>query len=166
MGKILSIVFLVSASMTLLLTGCNSGGCTELRSSVPRATFYSSSSQTPLTIDSLEIIGIGAPGDSTLYDASDRLTNIYLPMPPETDRVQWRFSYKQVSLAQFEIADTITLDFNRTPWFAGEECGAMYKYNISAVDYTTNVIDSVVLADSLVTNIESTNLKIYFRTAQ
>lgn len=165
MGKILTICACCLTALTFLLSACNTAGCTELRSSVPRADFYSASTKTAITVDSLQIMGIGVPGDSVLYKPSQRLSQILLPMPPEANTVSWRIAYMQNSLAQFDMADTITMDFERSPWFAGEECGAMYKYRITRLDFTTNVIDSVALVDSLVVNLDQATLAVYFRTA-
>lgn len=165
MGKILIYSVLIALVAAGAVTSCNSGGCTELRSSVPRADFYSTAGQS-ITIDSLGITGIGAPGDSVLYGPGKRLSTVTLPMPPLTNTVSWRFAYMQADLAAFGVADTITMDFDRTPWFAGEECGAMYKYRILRLAYTTNIIDSVALVDSVVINVDTPTLNIYFRTAE
>ncbi len=171
MGKVLSrrlIALVVPAVLViapLFLTGCNTSGCTELRSAVPRADFYDAATQKAITLDSLSISGIGAPNNAELYGPSDRITSVYLPMPALKDRVQWRIAYMQHALAIMDVADTITLDFERTPWFAGSECGAMYKYRINSLSYTTNVIDSVALTDSLVINVETATLAVYFRTS-
>ena len=154
----------IATALVVALSGCNSGGCTELRSSVPRAVFYSSTTSGQISLDSLLITGIGVPGDSTLYGPSERLSSVYLPMPALVNHVGWRIAYMHKSLAEFDVADTITLDFDRTPWFAGEECGAMYKYKITRLDYTCNLIDSVVLVDSMVVNIDNATLNVYFRT--
>lgn len=164
MGKILVIAATVVLTLGAVLTGCNSGGCTELRSSVPKATFYSSTTGTAISIDSLRITGVGVPGDSVLYGPKERLTTILLPMPALTDTVQWEIAYMQSALAVYGIADTLTLRYDRTPWFAGEECGAMYKYDITGVDCTTYLIDSVVVVNPHVANIDANTLNIYFRT--
>lgn len=165
MGKILTLFGCLVILMSVLLSGCNTAGCTDLRSSVPRADFYASGSGGKITVDSLEITGVGVPGDSVLYGPSDRISQISLPMPPEATSVQWRIAYMQSNLVALGLADTISLDFERSPWFAGEECGAMYKYRITRLRYTTNIIDSVALTDSTVINIDTQNLAIYFRTS-
>ena len=63
------IVAFISAT-TVMVQSCNDIGCTDLRSSIPLAGFYSSSSSADKTIsvDSLLIGGIGAPDDSLLVD--------------------------------------------------------------------------------------------------
>lgn len=164
MGKILIYLSLIATVLLIVLSSCNTGGCTELRSAIPRAEFYSSTTAQTISIDSLQISGVGAPGDSILYKSSQRLSTIYLPMPAQKESVQWRIAYMQSSLAAYNLADTISMDYDRMPWFAGEECGAMYKYRIKKLDYTRNIIDSVALSDSLVENIEKTNIAIYLRT--
>lgn len=164
MGKFLTILTLSCLALCVSLTGCNSGGCTELRSAVPRADFYSSSTARPITVDSLSIVGIGAPGDSVLYGPAEKLSSVYLPMPADMNSVQWRIGYMQENLAQYNLADTVSMKFERMPWFAGEECGAMFKYKITELRYTQNLIDSVIIADSTVVNIDQANLNIYFRT--
>ena len=42
----------------------------------------------------------------------------------------------------------------------------MYNYRITRCTTTYNLIDSVVVADSLITNTDRLRIKIYFRTAQ
>ncbi|MCH5219674.1 MAG: hypothetical protein J1F20_03810 [Muribaculaceae bacterium] len=165
MGKILRVILSILAIAGVSgLSSCDSGGCAELRSAVPRADFFSMSTLKGISVDSLQIVGVGVPGDSVLYGPSSRLSTIYLPMPPLADRVQWRIAYMQELLAQYDLADTITLGFERTPYFAGIECGAMYKYLITEMKYTTNLIDSVAVTDSLVINVDKPTLAIYFRT--
>ena len=42
----------------------------------------------------------------------------------------------------------------------------MFFYRITKVDYTTNLIDSVVVTDSLINNLNIKRILIYFRTGQ
>lgn len=163
MGKVLTAVCISLMLLSMALTGCNNG-CTELRSAIPRADFYSSSTHTQIALDSMMIIGVGAPGDSAIYNLATRSSTVYLPMPALQNSVQWRFVYTQAALVEVGLADTLTLQFERTPWFAGDECGAMYKYKITNLECTNYIIDSVALLDRVVTNVEKINMEIYFRT--
>ncbi|MDE6391567.1 MAG: hypothetical protein K2L26_09155, partial [Duncaniella sp.] len=43
--------------------------------------------------------------------------------------------------------------------------GALYHYLINALSYTTHLIASIGLTDSVVTNIERETIQIYFRTS-
>ncbi len=60
--------------------------------------------------------------------------------------------------------DTITFDYQSLPYFASEECGAMYRYTINKVSYTTHLIDSVVMLDTLITNSLIPTVRIYYQT--
>lgn len=155
----------ISAWM-LMLVGCNTNGCLENRNSVPLAGFYSDSTLRPITIDSIQITGEGMPEDDPLLDAGTRVKEIYLPMRSTHQSTSWVFSYKQKNLDFPELNDTITFDYDSTPFFAGNECGVVYYYHITHMDYTSHLIDSVAITDSLITNVDVERIQIYFRTAQ
>lgn len=164
MGKILTKIFVCAmvCMMAAVTSGCSTSGCTELQSATPRADFYSALTHKQVSIDSLSIVGIGAPGDSAIVTPDRSVSSVYLPMRPGADTTSWRIAYARKAYAAADIADTITIAYKRQPWFAGEECGAMYRYHINSVAYTRNLIDSVSIPDSLVTNIDRSTLNIYF----
>ena len=155
----ISVATLLTAS---LLTGCNTTGCTENQNSVPLAGFYSYSSGDAVAIDSLAISGEGAPNDSLLVGPSQ----VYLPLRATETSTTFVIKYMQKSLAQYGVEDRITFYYEAHPWFASEECGAMYHYRITRVSHTTQLLDSVGVADSLITNIERETIGLYFRTSE
>jgi len=159
----ISVATLLTAS---LLTGCNTTGCTENQNSVPLAGFYSYSSGYAVAIDSLAISGEGAPNDSLLVGPSERASQVYLPLRATETSTTFVIKYMQKSLAQYGVEDRITFYYEAHPWFASEECGAMYHYRITRVSHTTQLLDSVGVADSLITNIERETIGLYFRTSE
>ncbi len=146
--------------------GCNSSGCLDNGSALPLAGFYSSATAKPISVDSLMIAGVGAPGDSVLAHTPPALSKVYLPMDPASPSTRWELTYTQKELLRLGITDTITFDYETIPYFASEECGAMYIYRITRVSHTDNLIDSVALTDSLITTVELERIRIYFRTAE
>ena len=64
------------------------------------------------------------------------------------------------------MEDVIPFDYESIPYFASEEGGAPSRSRVTSVDYTDNVIDRVVMADSLITNVDKVSILIYFRTAE
>lgn len=159
-------LFILLLGLATLINGCNSDGCTENRNAVPLAQFYSSSTDEEITLDSLTIAGVNAPGDSILGHAGSRVSQIYLPMRPNNNSVKWCFSYKWKHLDDPRLNDTLTIDYNSQPYFASEECGAYFRYSITGIKVTDHLIDSVTVVDSLITNIDRVYLNIYFRTAE
>lgn len=157
-----------AAAVIALLAGaviysCNTSGCTDNQSALPLAGFYSSSTKSAITLRDLTITGEGAPGDSALYGANESLSEVYLPFRSTQTSTAYLFSYQLDSVTT--VTDRIAFTYSSEPYFASEECGAMYYYRINSLSYTTNIIDSVTIVDSLVTNTNLQRLHIYFRTS-
>lgn len=154
------------AILSMLASGCNTSGCTDNRSSIPLAGFYSSTNGQPISVDSLAIKGVGAPVD-TLYLLSpgEIATQVYLPLRATESSTTFEIFYMQSNLAG--LSDRITIDYHALPYFASEECGAMYRYRITRLNHTAMLLDSVgiVPEDSVITNAPVQNLHLYFRTS-
>lgn len=146
------------------LSGCNTSGCTDNRSSIPLAGFYSSTTGTTITLDSLDIMGVGAPGDSLLLGAGTKASEVYLPLRSDSESVTYRIYYMYEALEG--MCDDITIGYESYPYFASEECGAMYRYRIRSIDHSRMVLDSVAVTavDSVITNANVETLRLFFRT--
>lgn len=149
-----------------MMSGCSDTGCLENRSSIPYAGFYSYQTGRPVVIDSMEVGGVGAPADTLLMTASDKYSNLYLPFRFEKTSTSFFFRYVAKELNYPQLYDTISFDYESMPFFASPECGAMYRYQITRMTYTTHLIDSVAITDSLITNTDVERIKIFFRTAE
>jgi len=147
------------------MVSCSATGCTDNQNSLPLAGFYSMATGTSITVDSLAIEGIGAPDDSLLLAPSSRVSSLYLPFRSSKDVTAYCIQYRQHRLNFPELYDTITFRYDAIPFFASEECGALYHYHVTEFTYTKHLIDSVAMTDSLITNIERETIQIYFRTA-
>lgn len=145
---------------------CGSGGCLENGSTLPLAGLYSSYSGSAITLDSLEVRGIGAPNDSLLVDPSSRVNSIYMPFRADYESVSWVFSIKMRDYDYPELYDTLTFSYQTIPYFASADCGAMYIYRVTSYSVTHHLIDSVVVTDSLFTNVDREQIKIYYRTSE
>lgn len=152
------------AGILCVLPGCNTTGCTDNRSALPLAGFYSAETHTQISPGMLDVHGVGAPGDSMLLTSGTQASQIYLPMHSSANEVEWCFHYTQTGIDSPRYNDTITFGYTSEPYFASEECGAMYCYTITSCRYTTHLVDSVAVIDSLITNTERERIKIYFRT--
>ena len=100
MGRLTSII----AAICLLaaLSGCNTSGCLENRSSVPLVGFYDSATEKSISLDSLEIYGADAPGDSILSAPGTPISQIYLPMRATKDNVMWFIAVSYTHLRAHE----------------------------------------------------------------
>lgn len=143
--------------------GCSTSGCTDNMSSLPLAGFYSYTDKQPVTLDSLAIHGIGAPGDSMLMSMGTSASMVYLPLRSDQAMTQYCIAYGWVVAADKAMNDTITMVYTAMPYFASEECGAAYRYRLHQIDYTRHLLDSIGVVDSLITNIDRERLQLYFR---
>ena len=159
------ILTVIAVVVSTALRSCNTSGCTENRNAVPLAAFFNSATGEAIGLDSVAISGVGQVNDSVLSPAGPMGTQVYLPMRPTHSSVSWCLAYKWKNLDYPRLYDTITFDYQSTPFFASEECGAYYRYLIEHMDCTDHLIDSVVIVDSLITNVDKVYLNIYFRVA-
>lgn len=158
----------VTALLTVALAGCNTSGCLDNQNSLPLAGFYASESGEPIALDSLDIGGVGAVDDSLLVKAGQTVSSVYLPLRSQKEFTEFfiHYAYPALGLDDPELNDTIGFTYTSEPYFASEECGAMYRYKVTRLDHTFHLIDSVVLADSLITNVDLERLRIYFKVTE
>lgn len=147
-----------------LVASCTTDGCLNNQNSLPLAGFYSSSSGLPITLDSVDIGGVDAPHDSLLHSSGSNVSEVYLPFRSAAQVTSFYFHYTEQGLDDPKYNDTITFRYSSEPYFASEECGAMYRFRITDVRYTKHIIDSVGIADSVITNVDIQRIRIYMRT--
>ena len=157
------ILYIAVAAGLLCTAACSNDGCLDNQSSIPLAGVYSSETGNPVSINGIQIMGVGAPNDSLLV-ASGAVQQVYLPMRSTASTTEWRFHYTQAGIDDESFDDYVSFTYTSQPYFASEECGAMYRYHITDVKYTTNLLDSVVVTDSLITNADIERIRLYFRT--
>lgn len=153
---------LAGVALLAAITGCNTSGCLDNGSSLPLAGFYNTAGQA-VEIDSLAIHGIGAPGDSLLVAPGTAVSEVYLPLRSTSSTTSYVLHYAYQGLDSVAYNDTITFDYTSSPYFVSEECGAMYRYHIDRLAYTTHLIESIEITDSLITNTNLQRIKIYMR---
>lgn len=154
------------AVTALALASCSNVGCTENQSSLPLAGFYSMQTGKQISPDSIAVGGVDAPNDTLLLGPGSKASQLYLPFRSTMPSTEFYIQYKQKALDFPELVDTLRFVYTATPYFASEDCGAMYHYLVTSYSYTTHLIDSVGMTDSLITNINRETIKIFFRTAE
>ena len=145
---------------------CSTDGCLNNQNSLPLAGFYSSATHQPIVIDSIDIGGVDAPHDSLLHTTGTTVSEIYLPFRSAKQTTSFYFHYTQKSLDNPIFNDTLFFRYDSEPYFASEECGAMYRFIIKEVRHTSHIIDSVAITDSVITNTDAQRIQIFMRTQQ
>lgn len=138
----------------MLVASCSSDGCLNNRNSILLAGFYQLGTEAQVYVTKMSVYGIGAPNDSTLLDTTRNAQQVYLPLRSDTTVTSFVFDAGT-------LRDTLTIDYSSYPYFDGEDCGAMWRYEIHNVTYTRQFIDSVLVTDPLITNIERERMMIF-----
>lgn len=154
--------FAIVAAIALAVAGCNTAGCLENRNSVPLAGFYASGTDDKIQVLNIQINGLDNDTVAIL-EPTQRVSQVYLPMRSTQPSTTWVISYKDEALDGPEYNDTLSFHYDSEPYFASEECGVIYKYHIKQLDVTSHLIDSAVLVDSVITNVDVEQIRIYFR---
>lgn len=164
--RLLPLILLSAPVAGALLAACSSDECLENKNSLPLAGFYSSEAvPQAISIDSISIYGVGAPGDSILHDSVRGLSETYLPFRIDQDSTVFVIRYLQEPFGSYGIEDTITFRYDILPDFVSAACGAVYDYRMRQISTTHFLIDSVTCPDGTITNLNAQNLRIYFRVA-
>lgn len=156
----------IACFLAIFIGGCGSAGCLDNGSTLPLAGLFSSETGSAISVDSLEIRGVGAPNDSVLLNPARATASVYLPFRADYEEVRYVFSIKSKGLDYPWLYDTITFRYQTIPYFASADCGAMYIYRLSGLATTHNLIDSVTVTDSLFTNVDRQQIKIFYRTGE
>ncbi len=152
--------------MIAVAVSCSNDECLENKNSLPLAGFYSSDSvPRQVSLDSISIYGIGAPGDSVLHDSVRGLHQSYLPFRIDQNSTRYVIQYLTGIPGFLRVKDTITFNYEIVPWFVSSACGAIYEYKMTSIETTHNFIDSVTCPGGLIDNANKENLKIYFRVS-
>lgn len=168
-------MLLVSASAVMVaMQSCTTSMCTDNRNSIPEAGFYNLDTGEAVNVVGVSIGGIGAPNDSLLYD-NQTVQLVYLPLRPDAEVTSFRFHFSSDDVTDPDTGevtpdhthdDIVTFYYSSTPYFDGEECGAILHYLIDRVDFTPNGhIADIKLVDPNVTNEHKEYLRIYFHIA-
>lgn len=166
MGKVLNPGRLIlGLALLSVLPSCNSVGCTDNKSSIPLAGFYSYEELTPVTVNNVSIGGVGAPNDSLIV-SNESVSQVYLPFRADAGQSRFFIRYEDEALNYPELFDTITFNYTPIPYFASKDCGAMYRYRIDDYSYTRHLVDSVGLVTDVMTNADIETIRVYFRTRQ
>ena len=166
MGRFVKhIAFIVAVALLAGAVACDSEGCEGNQSSLPLAGFYSSQTKSNVSVDSLTVYGVGVTGDSAII-RNAVAQQVYLPFNLEDTVTRFVFRYERKDLLAAGITDTVTVTYDKYPFFHSSDCGAMYNFNIHSYSATTNLIDSVRMPVMLIDNTNVENFQIYFRTQQ
>ena len=144
-----------------LMVGCGESDCSLTTLSVARFDFLDSQTGKSITItNGATVTGIATIADTLNVDTVFNQAKSYMAVPLSyTNKTTYVLHYTEL------MRDTIEVTHQNIPFVSNIECGTIMYYQIESLRYTTNALDSVVLINPKVTNEETTNFNIYYRTS-
>lgn len=142
-----------------LLVACSNNGCEETREAYCTAELRG---VTGASLTSLSIWGIGQGGatdktDSLMYEGAPS-EHISLMLNPDTTATRLRLLFTGVvDRERVQIADTITLLYDVSPYFLNMECGCSVFFTLKELITTHNFIYEAGITRKEITNEEAIN---------
>ncbi len=149
--------------MLLISAASCSETCMENKNALPLAGFYASGGTEMITLDSLEVTGVGMSGDFALMDVGTGADRLYLPFKIDSDTTRYVFRDPHLYGG---VSDTVTFVYSRTPRFVNVECGVSYLFGIKQITCQGVLIDSVTCPTGFIDNHNTENLRIYFAVTE
>lgn len=159
MGKILTVIS-CSLLAAISLTSCGDSSCTESTTANAMMTFYSRSTSSALTIDSISVRGIGT--DSILYDKSREVKYISVPLRINSNESAFQLNFYRSNSSANAQTDTVRFYHQNRPQYISPDCGCSVFYHIDSVSHTRHRIDTVKIKQPEITNQNEEHLQIYF----
>lgn len=119
--------------------------------------------ETPYTLDVLNVYAYGT--DSVIINDDQDVKTLSLPLRFNVEETIMVFSYmlhSEDTLPQRYDKDTIVFRHHNTPYFLTLDCNFVVKQELTDLQYTTHVLDSIVIVNPTASNDGTENIKIYY----
>jgi len=105
------------------------------------------------TVTGMEIHGLGR--DSILYEASDVITTVHLPLRPDSTHTDFVFRYNGAT-------DTVSILHDNDMQFISLACGCFVFHTIEGLNGTRHFMDSAHILNDAVTTSADTHMRFFF----
>lgn len=153
-------IYILPVIVASVVCAACSETCNDNKNALPLAGFYKAGPiAEQVSVDSIEVIGVGLAGDSVLSEAAVTKDRVYLPFRIDSDTTRYAFVDKRDGPV---LADTVTFVYSRTPVFSSAVCGVSYVYRMQEITSQGALIDSATCPKGFINNVNEENLRIYF----
>lgn len=108
----------------------------------------------PSKLDLITLTGLSIEDDYLLFDATD-IDVLSLPLNNSTNESSFILSIG-------ETKDTIRFTYEKYLLFNSIKCGVAYTYTITGIDYSTNLLQDIILTKPEIDVISAENIQLVF----
>jgi hypothetical protein len=148
-----TILLIIAVSIVLSCT--KETTCDQSMKSLVKMGFYNLNNQKEVSVSFNDVTVYGINNDSLLYDSSDNVKSISLPLSQVQDSCAFVLCIGSVS-------DTFKYVYTRDLRIVSAECGFATLFTISNFETTTHKIDSIHIVNPVINTIEAENIKVYY----
>jgi hypothetical protein len=140
----------------ILVSSCShKTECDETLNSSADIGFYTITNQSEVSAVFDNVTALGVQSDSLLYNESDNLSSVFLPMDHSLDSCIFVMRIEAVT-------DTLKFRYTRKLDFISENCGFSTEFTLIKLETTNYLIDSVKIVNPVINRSQSENIKIYY----
>lgn len=157
-NKMKGIVFILFFyAIIFCFPSCSENDCSLGGRPSARFTFLNSKNNKVISLfDSLTITALGT--DSILLNRGKSINHIILPLSYVDQETTFILHYTKL------LRDTIWVTHKNFPHFISMDCGISMFYQLREIQYTTFLLDSILLVDPNINDNEKENCRIYYTT--
>lgn len=153
------LILTLLACLSILIPACEVENCPPNSLTYAHFSLVDQHGRAVKYTDTLTVIGQVETADTvindTLINKEAGVSALSLPLT-YADKTKFIIRYNKRS------EDVITVEHRNIPYFINLDCGTMMFYEITGMQSTTRVLDSVVVTNRNINNYEKENFKIYF----
>lgn len=135
--------------VVLIFSSCVRDECRQSTEAHTNLSFYSEGNKN----NPNSFVLTSSTGD--ILDVFSNIAEAHLPLNPSNGEISFNFVIN-------DIEDTVTIDYLPEIVLYSPECGYNYQYLLKSVDYSTNIIDSIIIVNSRVTPAKIEYLRVYY----
>jgi|WetSurMetagenome_2_1015567.scaffolds.fasta_scaffold04350_2 hypothetical protein len=146
---------LLLSGLFLITTSCDQEACFEETNAFLKASMYNYSTLKIKAPDSLSLFGLTKP-EVKIYDKAKNITSTLMPLDCSKESCSYVIKINGVN-------DTITFIYTSSPHLISKSCGYTYYHTLNtAIDFSTNEIDSLGFTNNSITTFDAENIRIYY----
>ena len=154
--RIKVLTFIILLFPVVFLESCEDEPCDKNLDSfvgIDFLTINEESATEDSSLSYLSLYAISRP-DSLLYDSTQNVTGILLPLSPKSDQSTFVFMIDSLN-------DTLEFRYNRDFKLVSQDCGFQSVFEIESVSSTNHQIDFLSVINTNVQSSDATHLEIY-----
>jgi len=148
----ISLLFI--AGVALIMFSCTPQPCSENTESYLKASLYNKETNSLHAAESLTMYAINID-TAKIYDNAPKIQPALIPLNASTDNCSYIITMNGVT-------DTLKFWYSSFPSLVSKECGYTFYHSLDSLEFTNNIIDTILIYNNRITTINEDNIRIFY----